>query len=136
MFKARSVAAVSALILLGSAGIAHAQTGPQKPKDNPDFRVRGGFDLRDTKLGAQRSERSLQFDAKTGKWGVQLGIGAPVGREADAKDLEAGAYFRVTPSLKVGGAVGVASDRDRPVRRPGEKEQEAPRVRLETSFRF
>jgi hypothetical protein len=78
---------------------------------------------------------SVQFDNKTGKWGLKLGLQSPVGREADAKDLEAGAYFKVTPSLRVGGALGLASERDNPVRRNGEKD-EAPRVRLETTFKF
>lgn len=114
--------------------MAHAQSAP-KVKPSDEFRVRGEFDLRDSRLGPERSERSLQFDAKTGKWGLKLGLGAPVGREADAKDLEAGAYFRVTPSLRVGGALGLASDRDNPVRRNGDKD-EAPRVRLETTFKF
>jgi hypothetical protein len=134
MLKARYMAAMTALVLMGSAGMAHAQSAP-KPKPAEDFRVRGEFDIRDSRLGPERSERSLQFDAKKGKWGVKLGLGAPVGREADAKDLEAGAYFRVTPSLRVGGALGLASERDNPVRRSGEKD-EAPRVRLETTFKF
>ncbi len=135
MFKALSVSTISALILMGSAGLAHAQTAPGAAKPKPEFRVRGELDLGDSRTGPQRTERTMQFDSKSGKWGVELGLGAPVGREADAKDLEAGAYFRVTPSLRVGGAVGLASERDNPVRRPGEKE-EAPRVRLETTFKF
>jgi len=134
MSKALYMAAATALILVGSAGTAHAQQKPQA-KPGEEFRVRGDFDLRDRSLGPNRSDRSLQFDAKTGKWGVKVGLGSPVGREADAKDLEAGAYFKVTPSLRVGGAVGLASERDNPVRRPNERD-EAPRVRLETTFKF
>lgn len=134
MTKARIMAAATALILIGSAGAAHAQA-QAKPRPAGEFRVRGDFDLRDSSLGPNRSERSLQFDAKTGKWGVKVGLGAPVGREADAKDFEAGAYYKVTPSLRVGGAVGLASERDAPVRRPNERD-EAPRVRLETTFKF
>ncbi|MDO9336919.1 MAG: hypothetical protein EON95_01270 [Caulobacteraceae bacterium] len=134
MTKGRYIAAATALILLGSAGMAHAQSAP-KPKPATDFRVRGEFNLQDSRLGANRADRSMQFDAKTGKWGLKLGLGSPIGREADAKDLEAGAYFKVTPSLRVGGAVGLASERDNPVRRNGEKD-EAPRVRLETTFKF
>ncbi|NBU27201.1 MAG: hypothetical protein EBS42_03010 [Caulobacteraceae bacterium] len=133
MSRARIFAMVALLSLVGSVGVAHAQTAP-KAKPSDAFRVRGEFDIGD-RLGPDRSERSLQFDAKAGKWGVKVGLGAPLGREADAKDLEAGAYFRVTPSLRVGGALGVASERDNPVRRPGQKD-EAPRVRLETTFKF
>ena len=132
MSKARYIAATVALALIGSAGVAHAQS---KPKPAEDFRVRGDFNLQDSRLGPGRADRSIQFDAKTGKWGLKLGLQSPVGREADAKDLEAGAYFKVTPSLRVGGAVGLASERDNPVRRNGEKD-EAPRVRLETTFKF
>jgi hypothetical protein len=134
MSRARVFAVVAVLSLFGTVGVAHAQSAP-KPLTSDAFRVRGEFDLRNTRLGPERAERSLQFDARAGKWGVKVGLGAPLGREADAKDLEAGAYFRVTPSLRVGGALGVASERDNPVRRPGQKD-EAPRVRLETSFKF
>lgn len=133
MSKARYIAAATALVLMGSASMAHAQSAPKAKAD--DFRVRGDFNLQDSRLGPGRGDRSVQFDAKTGKWGVKLGLQSPVGREADAKDLEAGAYFKVTPSLRVGGAVGLASERDNPVRRNGDKD-EAPRVRLETTFKF
>jgi hypothetical protein len=134
MSKARYIAAAAALVLMGSAGMAHAQSAA-KSKPAADFRVRGDFNLQDSRLGPGRGDRSVQFDNKTGKWGLKLGLQSPVGREADAKDLEAGAYFKVTPSLRVGGALGLASERDNPVRRNGEKD-EAPRVRLETTFKF
>jgi len=49
-------------------------------------------------------------------------------------DVEAGAFFRVTPQLRVGGAVGVGPQLA-PVRKPGDND-EAPRVRLETAFKF
>jgi len=134
MSRARVFAVVAALSLFGTVGMAHAQSAP-KSRTSDAFRVRGEFDLRSNRLGPERAERSLQFDSRAGKWGLKVGLGAPLGRDADAKDLEAGAYFRVTPSLRVGGALGVASERDNPVRRPGQKD-EAPRVRLETSFKF
>eukprot|EP01030_Chromulinospumella_sphaerica_P021078 gene21078-21006_t len=91
MGKARYIATAAALVLIGSAGIAHAQS---KPKPAEDFRVRGDFNLQDSRLGPGRAERSVQFDAKTGKWGLKLGLQSPVRREADAKDMEAGAYLK------------------------------------------
>ena len=67
------LASVSAFAL---SPMAHAQSAA-KPKPAEDFRVRGDFNLQDSRLGPGRAERSVQFDAKTGKWGVKLGLGLP-----------------------------------------------------------
>lgn len=59
----------------------------------------------------------------------------PFGRDMQMRDVQAGAYYHVTPSLRVGGAVSFGeapsqSDRtDLP-------QSQAPRVKLETSFKF
>jgi hypothetical protein len=34
----------------------------------------------------------------------------PVGREMELKDVEAGAYFKLTPSIRVGGAVALGDN--------------------------
>jgi hypothetical protein len=75
----------------------------------------------------------LQWDAK-GRWGLRLDMNRPTNREADIKDVQAGAYFRITPSLQVGGAVSLG-DRlaDPKLTTP---QDATPRVHLETAFRF
>jgi hypothetical protein len=134
MANVRSIAAVVALTLLGSATTAYAQSAPAKPRVQPApdaFVVRGDFNLKDSQSG----RRTLVWDAKKGRWGLMLDITPRLGVDSQARDVEAGAFFRVTPQLRVGGAVGVGPQAV-PVRKAGDREEEAPRVRLETAFKF
>ena len=138
MVNVRSIAAVVALTLLGSATAAYAQSAPAKPRVQPApdaFVVRGDFNLRDSQFGSQSGRRTLVWDAKTGRWGLMLDITPRLGVDAQARDVEAGAFFRVTPQLRVGGAVGVGPQ-TAPVRKAGDRDDETPRVRLETAFKF
>ena len=111
--------AVAALLLAGAAaGGAMAQ-----PKGAEDAR-----------WGLQTPRKSLQWDDK-GRWGVNLNVDQPVDREVKAKDIEAGAFFRIAPSLRVGGSVRLGDKMAKPEKITPE-DREAPRVRLETKFRF
>lgn len=128
---------MAALALTGAATTALAQSAPARPRVQPApdaFVVRGDFNLRDAQFGPQTGRRTLVWDAKKGRWGLMLDISPRMGADAQARDLEAGAFFRVTPQLRVGGAVGVGSQVT-PERKPGAGE-EVPRVRLETAFKF
>lgn len=128
---------MAALALTGAATAALAQSAPARPRVQPApdaFVVRGDFNLRDAQFGPQTGRRTLVWDAKKGRWGLMLDISPRMGADAQARDVEAGAFFRVTPQLRVGGAVGVGSQAT-PERKPGGSE-EAPRVRLETAFKF
>jgi hypothetical protein len=84
---------------------------------------------------AQPTEKSLFWDQK-GHWGLKLDLSQPVGRDMELRDVQAGAYFHITPSIRVGGAValGDASPVDRTV--APQQVTQTPRVRLETSFKF
>jgi hypothetical protein len=137
MANVRSIAAVAALTLLGSATMALAQSAPARPRVQPApdaFVIRGDFNLRDSQFGPQTGRRTLMWDAKKGRWGLMLDITPRPGVDAQARDIEAGAFFRVTPQLRVGGAVGVGPG-SAPVRKSDGRE-ETPRVRLETAFKF
>jgi hypothetical protein len=77
----------------------------------------------------------LKWDAAKGRWGLTLNLGQPNQRPARLNDVEAGAYYRITPSLRVGGSVALGEQQ--PLAgaklRPDEGQ---PRVRLETAFKF
>ncbi|CAN5378225.1 hypothetical protein BH09PSE2_BH09PSE2_26110 [soil metagenome] len=79
-------------------------------------------------------KKSLQLDSN-GRWGLRLDMEKPAGRNMDWKDVEAGAYFKVTPRLRVGGAIGLG-DRFSDATRITPAEAAAPRVHLETAFKF
>ena len=79
--------------------------------------------------------RGLQWN-EDGRWGLNLNLSQPVGREADWSDVQAGAYYRLNPRLRVGAAASLSEPQTDPAR-PVESDRRAqPRVRLETIFRF
>lgn len=118
---------VGAIALLGAtSGLAHAETA--KPK--MDFSVRN-----EPATLATQGGKSLKWDNRNGRWGVTLSLEEPNSRDVQWNDVEAGAYYRVTPSLRVGGAVALG-DETSPTFRKTEPQPLTPRVRLETAFKF
>ncbi len=141
MVKVYGIAVISALALAGVATTAHAQNIASKPRvqSAPDFEVRGDT-FRDSQFN-QDGRRSITWDAKKGRWGLSLDIkprneiDPTTSRDLQGRDVEAGAFFKVTPQLRVGGSVGVGPNNPAPLRKNDGRE-EAPRVRLETAFKF
>jgi hypothetical protein len=84
---------------------------------------------------AQPGSSRLRFTER-GRWGLDLNLNQPVGRESTLGDLEAGAYYRVNPRLRVGAAAGLAEPESDPARAPQTDRRAAPRFRLESIFRF
>ena len=128
-------AMAAAVILMGSASMAHAQSVSQssagKPTAAADFTVKGDF----AKQTPRGPGQTLQFDADKGRWGLKLDLDQPAYREMQLKDVQAGAYFKVTPTLRVGASAGVDARSDL-APAPRKPEPVAPRVRLETAFKF
>jgi len=79
--------------------------------------------------------KSLQWDA-SGHWTLNLDMDEPVGRDMDWKDVSAGAYFHITPSMRIGGSFGLGDKFADPQRILPEDTSNAPRVHLETKFKF
>lgn len=118
---------VGAIALFGAtSGLAHAETA--KPK--LDFSVRN-----EPATLATQGGKTLKWDTRKGRWGVTLNLEQPASRDMQWNDVEAGAYFRVTPSLRVGGAVALG-DESSPTFKKTEPQPVTPRVRLETAFKF
>ena len=79
--------------------------------------------------------KSLQLDAN-GRWTLRLDIDPPVGEPLGGlKDVQAGAFFHITPSMRIGGSVGLG-DRQADVQRLLPQDTNGPRVHLETKFKF
>ena len=77
----------------------------------------------------------LRFTER-GRWGLDLNLSQPVGRDSNLGDVEAGAYYRVNPRLRVGATAGLAEPEADPARGPQTDRRAAPRFRLESIFRF
>jgi hypothetical protein len=84
---------------------------------------------------AQTSASRLRFTER-GRWGLDLNLSQPVGRDSNLGDVEAGAYYRVNPRLRVGATAGLAETESDPARAPQTDGRAAPRFRLESIFRF
>lgn len=117
-FGLRVMAGVAALLLSGAAAGGAVAQGAK------------GSAPADVRLAPPPAKSSLKVLEK-GRWGLNLNLEEPADRAQRLKDVEAGAFFRITPAMRVGGAVRL-DDKVRPDRI--QPEERAPRVRLETKF--
>jgi hypothetical protein len=124
MSKRLVISAIGAALLMSGASTAFAQS----PAKSADFSVRT-----ETSTNAQGG-KSLKWERK-GRWGVSLDLDQRDERGTQLNDVQAGAYFRVTPSLRVGGAVALGEE-ENPTFKKTEPRDASPRVRLETAFKF
>jgi hypothetical protein len=128
MAKVRILAMFAAAALLSAAGgVAQAA---DKPSRVVDFTVRS-----EPTTAAPNPGRAMRWDATKGRFGVTLGIQQPDGRPAIPNDVQAGAYFRITPSVRVGGSVSLGPQ-DLTPRANQARPADQPKVRLETAFKF
>lgn len=121
-----SLAILAAALLSVSGGTAMAADKGKVV----DFTVKS-----EPTTAAPNAGRALKWDASKGRFGVTLDIQQPRERPAVANDVQAGAYFRITPSLRVGGSVALG-EQDLKVRPYAARPADAPKVTLQTAFRF
>ena len=130
MSSVKLITAIGALALSGVlAAAAHADpliTDPTKAA------------LADRNQWApQAVHKSFEWDSAKSRWGLKLDLDqpGPRDREMDLNSVQAGAYYKLTPSLRVGGTVSLG-DTATLTRPDGTPQAPAPRVRLETAFKF
>lgn len=117
--------AATALLLSAMAAQAHAAEPP---------RVRNDLVAEGANWTVNPApSRSVQWNAAS-RWGLKLDMNQPVNRDMDWKDVQAGAYFRLTPQLRVGGSVGLGPKLAAPQKML--PQDAAPRVHVETAFQF
>ena len=123
----RTSAVIAAAALMSAVcGAAHA-ADRSKPMD---FTVKA-----EPTTAAPNGAKVTKFDASKGRFGVTLGVQQQNARETTANDVAAGAYFRITPSIRVGGSVALGEQELTP-RGNNTRPADQPRVRLETAFKF
>ena len=126
------VAATALFGVAGTAAHAAAVPSPAAPAASPpmDFTVH-------TETSPTAPGQVLKWDgAVKGKWGVTLNLQQPVTRSTTLNDIQAGAYYKITPALRVGGAFSFGSPATVPGPKPNAPEPTQPRVQLETKFKF
>ncbi|HXQ46816.1 MAG TPA: hypothetical protein VN806_09380, partial [Caulobacteraceae bacterium] len=93
----RLIFALTATVaLLGAAASVRADSVRGAPVADIDNLT--GMTLDQGQWGPQPVHHSLQWDKK--RWTLKLEMAEPVGRDIQARDLQAGAYYHITPSLR------------------------------------
>jgi hypothetical protein len=118
---------MTALILAGMATAARAET-PLPHLLNVSSTSESPWDL-------NAPRKSLQLDTK-GRWGLRLDLDRPTNRDMSFSDVAAGAFFKITPSLRIGGTVGVGNNYAQPNQPKLPVPDQGARVRVETKFQF
>jgi two component system regulator NtrZ-like protein (phosphatase activity inhibitor) len=122
------VTACAVLALAGTASLAHA--APADP-----FSQLNDFAPQTNQMGPKPQHKSLQLDSRTGRWGLSIDMSQPRDRDVTWRDARVGLNYRVAPGLRTG--VGVSlGDETTPDGRRILPDGPAPRVQLETSFKF
>lgn len=128
MASAKLTAVLAALALSGAlASLAHADPVNTDPN----------------KILAERSQwaplaqhKSFEWDAAKGRWGLKFDVDQQPGLAgAETKNVQAGAYFKITPSLRVGAGVSLG-DQQTGTANPLAQQPAPPRVHFETAFKF
>jgi hypothetical protein len=128
----RNFSLLIAATALFSAATSVAQAADAKAKPQSlDVTVRS-----DTSSIPNAGMRSLEWDARKGRWGVTLNMDQSDARPTSLNDVQAGAYYHITPSLRVGGAVALRDEQVNPGPKKIGSEESRPRVRLESTFKF
>jgi hypothetical protein len=127
-----TIAALSAFALVAAASSAFAEQVKTRATDT--YVARGDFAAQ-SNLGILAPRRTLQWDARKGRWGLKLDVDQPTDRDLQGKDMAVGVTYRVTRGLRVGPSVSFGDDGPQNLRKV-EPQQPAPRVRLETTFKF
>ena len=130
-----AVALTTAMLVV--AAEARAETAVPALNPQASFTVRDAVAPDLNQWGLQGGRRTLQWDSKKARWGLKLDLSSPVGRPLSFtdRDVQAGAFYKITPSFRVGGSVrlGAMNETTPQAMIPADK---APRVRLETAFKF
>lgn len=125
-----NVALAAAALVVAASGVAHAADKGADRGKKVDFTVRA-----EPSAAAPGASNILKYDASKGRWGLTLDLQQQNVREQTLGDVQAGAYYRITPSLRVGGSVALG---EQPLTQGVEPPRiaEQPKVRLETKFKF
>jgi hypothetical protein len=127
--KSAVIAGLTAgLTLLAMADVASAQTAARARA--PAVSLTEAQSAR-----AATGTSRLRFTER-GRWALDLNLSQPETRDSNVGDVEAGAYYRVNPRLRVGAAAGLAEADTDPARGPQTERRQAARFRLESIFRF
>jgi hypothetical protein len=116
-------------LAMASAGVC-AQAAPSDL-----FPQQDDFTPKPNQIGPPAPHRTLQLDSRTGRWGLSLDMAQPGDRDVQGRDTRVGVTYRVAPGFHTGVGVALGSE-ETPDGRRIDNDGAAPRVQLETNFKF
>lgn len=123
-------------VLLGAAALVGGVATAAQAADAPSVQIRPvDFTVRPDNAAPANQPKTYRFESHRGRFGVTLDMQQPETRPGAWNDVQAGAFYRITPSIRVGGAVALGAQQlqQLPVKPVPEGQ---PRVRFETQFKF
>jgi hypothetical protein len=127
MASAKLTAVIAALALSGVlATVAHAD--PVSPDPSKALAERNQW-------APTAQHKTFEWDAAKSRFGLKFDIEQQPGAAGDWKNVQAGAYFKVTPSLHVGAGVSL-SDQPNTTANPLAQQPAPPKVHFETTWKF
>jgi len=120
------------VMLGGLAAASLAVCAHAAPSDL--FTQHDDFTAQPNQIGPPPPHRTLQWDSKTGRWGMSFDMAQPTDRDVTWRDARIGLNYQVAPGFRTGVGVSLGNEtlpfgRETP-------DSTAPRVRLQTSFKF
>ncbi|MFP1130481.1 NtrZ family periplasmic regulatory protein [Asticcacaulis sp. W401b] len=89
----------------------------------------------ETNAATRQQSKIYQWSVK-GRWGLKLDLNQDEARPSGWNDVDAGAFYKISPSVRVGGTVGFGEKTKSLQPRDPAADKDQPRVRLETTFKF
>jgi hypothetical protein len=79
--------------------------------------------------------RTFEWEAGKSPFGLKFDVEQQPGATSEYKNVQAGAFFKVTPQFRVGAGVSL-SDQPNTTANPLAQQPAPPKVHLETTFKF
>ena len=98
------MAAMAALAMAGAGVCAHAA-----PSDL--FAQHDDFTPQTNQIGPPAPHKTLQWDSRKGRWGLNLDMAQPGDRDVQGRDARVGVTYRIAPGLHTGLGVALGSFR-------------------------
>lgn len=89
----------------------------------------------ESNAATRQQSKIYQWSVK-GRWGLKLDLNQDEARPSGWNDVDAGAFYKISPSVRVGGTVGFGEKTKSLQPRDPAADKDQPRVRLETTFKF
>jgi hypothetical protein len=99
------------------------------------FSQHDDFTPQPNQIGPQLPHKTLQWNDKVHRWGFNVDMAQPGDRDVQWRDARVGLNYGVAPGVRTGVGVSLGEEQT-PDGRKLTPDGPAPRVRLETTFKF